>query len=426
VPDLTPRPLRVAFFNRSYWPDVAATGQYLTELAQDLVERHACEVTVVAGQPLTASAVRSGGIFSRETRNGVRILRANGTHFRPRRFAGRAANYLTYFTSASLASLFVRRPDVVVSMTDPPIIGLLALATARRTGAKFVFWCNDIFPEVAVLLEDFQSDIVNAGLDRINRFVISHADVVVAIGARMKRRLVEEKGADPSRVETIHYWADCDAIAPTPRDNAFARANGLVDKFVVMHSGNVGASQNLEMIVEAADRLRGCPDIVFAIVGDGMKRAALAESAAARGLTNLRFFPYQPKETLDESFGTADVFVVSLKAGIEGYIVPSKLYGTLAAGRPYIAAVDASAEPADVARDHRCGLLVAPGDVDALVAAVTRLKDDPEECAAMGRRAREAAWLFDRRRAVSTYYAMLARLATTAAASAADAPAGTR
>jgi colanic acid biosynthesis glycosyl transferase WcaI len=407
----TAGPLRIAFFNRSYWPDMAATGQYLTELAQDLVERHGCEVTVVAGQPLTVSAVRSRGLFSREMQRGVQIIRANGTHFRPRRFAGRAANYLTYFGSAAVASLFVGRPDVVVSLTDPPIVGLLALATARRTGAKFVFWCNDIFPEVAVLLDDFQSGAVNGALDRINRFLIARADLIVSIGSRMKRRLVEEKGADPARIETIHYWADCEAIAPAPHDNAFARTNGLAGKFVVMHSGNVGASQNLEMIVEAADRMRDRTDIVFAIVGDGVKRTVLAEMAAARGLTNVRFFPYQPKEMLDQSFGAADVFVVSLKAGIEGYIVPSKLYGTLAAGRPYIAAVDASAEPAEVAREHGCGLLVAPGDVDAFVAAVERLRDDPGECAAMGRRARDAAWQFDRRRAVSTYYETFARLA---------------
>ncbi len=378
----------------------------------------------MAGQPLTVEAVRSKGIFSRETRNGVQILRANGTHFRPRRFAGRAANYLTYFASAAVASLFVHPPDIVVSLTDPPIVGLLALATARRTGAKFVFWCNDIFPEVAVLLEDFQSPLVNSSLDRVNRYLISHAELIVSIGARMKRRLVEEKGADASRVETIHYWADCEAISPAPRDNAFARAHGLVDKFVVMHSGNVGASQNLEMIIDAADRLRDRSDIVFAIVGDGVKRPALAEMARARSLTNLRFFPYQPKESLEQSFGTADVFVVSLKAGIEGYIVPSKLYGTLAAGRPYIAAVDPSAEPADVARDHRCGLLVTPGDVDAFAAAVTTLKENPEECAAMGRRARDAAWLFDRRRAVAAYYETFALLAGRADASPSASPVG--
>ena len=343
----------------------------------------------MAGQPITVSAVRSRAIFSRETRNGVHILRANGTHFRPRRFAGRAANYLTYFGSAALASSVrsrTRHRRIAHRSADRRSAGA---RDSAAYGAKFAFWCNDIFPEVAMLLEDFQSGLVNTGLDRVNRYLISHADLIVSIGARMKRRLVEEKGADPSRVATIHYWADCEAISPTPRDNAFARANGLVDKFVVMHSGNVGASQNLEMIVEAADRLRGRSDIVFAIVGDGMKRGARPCRRDAGPDERPGSFPYQPKELLDQSFGTADVFVVSLKAGIEGYIVPSKLYGTLAAGRPYIAAVDPSAEPAEVAREHRCGLLVAPGDVEGFAAAVAQLRGRPGECAAMGRRARE-------------------------------------
>jgi glycosyltransferase involved in cell wall biosynthesis len=406
-----PRPLRIAFFNRSYWPDVAATGQYLTELAQDLVERHGCEVTVVAGQPLTAAAVRSRRLFSREERGGVRIIRANGTHFRPRRFAGRAANYLTYFASAALASLVVPAPDIVVSLTDPPMIGLLALATARRTGAKFVFWCNDIFPEVAVLLEDFHSDVVNQSLDRINRYLLAHADLIVAIGGRMKRRLVEEKGADARRIGIVPYWADCEAIAPSPRDNAFAREHELTGKFVVMHSGNVGASQNLDMLLDAAERLRHRSDILFAIVGDGVRRPALEQAASRRGLQNVRFFPYQPKERLRDSFGAADVFIVSLKPGLEGYIVPSKLFGTLAAGRPYIAAMDPSAEAADIARAHGCGMLVAPGDADALADAIVALERDADARVAMGARARHAAWQFDRRRAVSTYYDTLAALA---------------
>ena len=111
-----------------------------------------------------------------------------------------------------MASFGVGRPDVVVSLTDPPIVGLAALWTARRTGARFVFLCEDIFPEVATLIEDFQNAAVNASLDRMNRYLLRHADAVVALGDRMRRRLVEEKGADPARVHVIHNWADCEAI----------------------------------------------------------------------------------------------------------------------------------------------------------------------------------------------------------------------
>lgn len=410
--------MRICFFNRSYWPDQAATGQLLTELAEDLVSRHGCEVSVVAGRALHPGAGERASLapVERETHHGVAILRANGTRLRPGRFAGRAANYLTYFASAGLAGLRVGRPDLVVSLTDPPIVGLAALWTARRTGARFVYVCEDIFPEVAALLEDFHNETVNRTLDRVNRYLLREAHGIVALGERMRRRLVEEKGADASRVSVIHNWADCEAIAPGEKDNAFARANGLADRFVVMHSGNVGLSQNLDVLVAAAAHLEAKERLVIAIVGNGAKREALERAVEARGLRNVRFFPYQPKSLLAESFATADAFLVSLKPGIEGYIVPSKLYGILAAGRPYIAAVDPSCEAAVVAREHRCGLLAATGDAEALAGAIATMYDDPAGTRAMGLRARAAAWHFDRRVAVQAYYDLFRRIAGLARA----------
>ena len=413
--------MHVCFLNRSYWPDQAATGQLLTELAEDLVARHGCRVTVVAGRALHASAAggnRGSGRWpvEREEHQGVTILRANGTRFRPRRFAGRAANYLTYFTSAALASLRVDRPDVVVSLTDPPIIGLAALATARRTGARFVFLCEDIFPEVASLLEDFHNQQVNRTLDRINRHLLRQADAVVALGDRMRGRLVEEKGADPRRVHVIHNWADCEAIVPGDKDNAFTRAQGLLDRFVVMHSGNVGMSQNLDVLIEAAERLRSRERIVILIVGQGAKREALEREAVRRGLSNVRFLPYQPKGQLHDSFAAADTFLVSLKPGIEGYIVPSKLYGILAAGRPFVAATAPSCEAAQIAREHDCGVAAAPDDPDDLAARIAWLHDNPDAARRMGANARRAALRFDRRVAVQSYYDLLARLARVARA----------
>ena len=404
--------MRVCFFNRSYWPDQAATGQLLTELAQDLVSRHGWTVSVVAGRALHASheVRKSARLVDVEEHGGVRILRANGTAFDRRRFAGRAANYLTYFASALATTARIGSQDVVVSLTDPPILGLAALLAARRAGARFVFLCEDVFPEVAALLEDFQSAAVNRTLDRVNRYLLREADAVVALGERMKRRLVEEKGAAPSRVHVIHNWADCDAIMPGPKDNAFSRAHGLADRFVLMHSGNVGLSQNLDLLVEAAARLQSCERLVIAVVGDGARRQTLQDQAFGRGLTNIRFFPYQPKELLHESFASADAFLVSLKPGLEGYIVPSKLYGILASGRPFVAAVDPSCEAAMIAREHQCGTVAPPGDVDALVAAIAALHDNPAATHAMGANARRASLRYDRRLAVQAYHDLFAGL----------------
>ncbi len=149
--------MKVCFFNRSYWPDQAATGQLLTELAEDLVQRHSCDVSIVAGPALhqprrSPTAPPQRARLRRETRQGVSIVRANGTRYSPRRFAGRAANYLSYFASAVVTGLGLGPHDIIVALTDPPIIGLAALWAARRTGAKFVSPPEDVCPEVDSLV----------------------------------------------------------------------------------------------------------------------------------------------------------------------------------------------------------------------------------------------------------------------------------
>ena len=399
-------PLRVCYFNRSYWPDTGATGQLLTELAEDLAAAHGMTVTVVTGYPLAnhAAALPASG-----QRNGVRIVRARGTTFSPRSFAGRATNYLTYFLSALWIALRLPRQDVTVALTDPPIIGLAALAARPRRG--MVFFCQDIFPEVAGLLEDFHSPLVNAVLERLNRYLVRRAARIIALGDTMASRLIGGKGADAARITVIHNWADTAAIVPSPKDNAFARAHALHDRFVVLHAGNIGLSQNLDTVIEAAAALQARPDIVFLFIGDGHRRPALESAAEARGLTNVRFLPFQPRDEMRWTYATSDVCLVSLKPGLAGFIVPSKVYPILAAGRPYIAAVEPVSEVAAVTERHRCGVLVPPGDAPALAGAITRLAGAPQERDAMGGRARVAAELFARERQVAAHAQVLEEVA---------------
>jgi len=406
--------LRIAFFNRSYHPDVAATGQLLTDLAEDLA-RAGHDVWVVAGPPLSTAgdARRSSALWPwrREMRRGVRILRAPGTAFRPARFAGRVANYVSYFLSSCLAALALPRVDVVVALTDPPIIGLAALAAVRRSRAAFVFFCQDVFPEVARLIGAAPRRRVERWLERITRHLARRADRVVAVGETMRERLIAHRGVDAAKVGVIHNWADCAAIAPGEKENPWSIAQGLADRFVVMHSGNVGLSQDLDVLLDAAARLAGAPDVVVVIVGDGVRRAALETRARALGLDNVRFLPFQPRERLTESFAAADVFVISLKAGLAGYIVPSKLYGILAAGRPYVAAVDAASEVATITRAQGSGLLVEPGDAADLARRLLALRDDPGLARQLGRNGRRAALCFDRPVQVQAWEGLLSEVA---------------
>jgi glycosyltransferase involved in cell wall biosynthesis len=230
---------------------------------------------------------------------------------------------------------------------------------------------------------------------------------VIALGDTMKRRLIEGKRADPAKVAVIHNWADCSAVAPGPRDNPFAREHGLVDKFVALHAGNIGLSQDLEIVLHAADQLRDRSDVMFVFVGEGAKKKHLQELALSRDLRQVMFLPFQPRETMGQSYATADVSLISLKRGLAGVIVPSKLYNVLASGRPCIAAVEQDCEVAEIIQRAGCGFVVAPGDATALRSRLVELAENRPKAVDMGQRARSAAIEFDRPRQVAAYDALL-------------------
>jgi glycosyltransferase involved in cell wall biosynthesis len=228
---------------------------------------------------------------------------------------------------------------------------------------------------------------------------VKRAAANVALGETMRSRLIENKGAPPERTTIIADWADTTAVAPGPKRNPFSIEHGLADRFVVMHSGNIGS-------------------IVF--VGEGVKKAALEAQVRELNLTNVTFLPFAPKERLGESFASADVFVVSLQRGLAGYIVPSKLYGILASGRPYIAAVEETCEVAALTAKHECGLVIEPGDAGALADAIRRLHGDRARAARLGAHARTAGLSFDRRAQVAKYAALFESVVAKPAAETAN------
>ena len=292
---------------------------------------------------------------------------------------------------------------MVVALTDPPIIGLAGYLTSRRFRVPLVSSYQDVFPEVARLLEDFQSGFANRILEQVNRFLAAKADRVITLGETMRRRLIEGKGADPQKTVVISDWADCSEIVPRPKRNPFSLARGLSDPFVVMHSGNIGLSQGLEMLIQAAVHLKPYPDIQVVFVGDGVKKPSLEAQAVSLGATNVRFLPYSPKEQLADSFASADLFIISLKPGLAGYIVPSKLYGILAAGRPYVASVEEDCEVTAVTRRFECGLLADPADPEDLARKILVLYRDRPLTQRLGENARKAAMEFDRPKMVQAY-----------------------
>ena len=380
MPDRARRP-RLLVLNQYYWPGFEATAYLLSQLCAALARDF--EVTVITGR-LAVPPAPPG----REEHEGVEIVRVRSTAFDRSNLLLRGINYLTYLLSSLRAGLDARRPDVVLCMTDPPVIADVALVIARRFRAPLVVVSQDVFPEIAVELKRLESKPLIEALRVLIGFYLRRADRVVAIGETMRRRL-EEKGAPSERVAVIPNWVDTQAIHPAPKDNDWSREHELADRFVVMHSGNVGHAQNLDALVRATTFLRDLDDLVVAIIGGGARHAELVELAERLEADHVRFLGYQPREVLSLSLSAADVHVVGLASGLAGYVVPSRLYGILAAGRPVIVAADEDSETARVVAREGCGVVVPPGRPEELARVIRAAHDGEVDLAELGRRGRE-------------------------------------
>ncbi|HVM18184.1 MAG TPA: glycosyltransferase family 4 protein [Gaiellaceae bacterium] len=395
---------RLLVLNQYYWPGVEATAHLLTELCEALADEF--DVTVITGalhQPHAAPG--------RTVHNGVEVIRVHSTAFDRRRLGLRGLNYLSYVAQALRAGLTRGRPDVVLCMTDPPFIGDVALVVARRFGVPFVVISQDVFPEIAVELKRLENPALVGLIRLLVNFYLRRADRVVAIGETMRRRL-EQKGARAERLRVISNWVGTDVLRPLPKENEWAREHGLADRFVVMHSGNVGHAQNLDALVRAATFLRDLDRLTIAIIGAGALHADLTELADRLEADAVRFLPYQPRERLSESLSTADLHVVGLARGLSGYVVPSRMYGILSVGRPVVVAADAESETAQIVEASGCGVVVPPGRPELLAGAIRRAYEGGLDLGGMGERARAYATAeADRRVSVQRYRELLRELA---------------
>ncbi len=395
---------RILVLNQYYWPGVEATAHLLTELCEALAEDYDVEVVtgVLHGHEHEPHEIE---------RNGVRIVRVSSTSYERSELTRRAANYVSYLGSALGYALRGPTLDLVLCMTDPPIVGDLGVLVGRRFGAPVVVISQDVFPEIATELGRLRNPAVIAVLRGLVGAYLRRADRIVAIGETMRERL-EEKGTPPDRLRVIPNWVDTSAITPQPRENAWAEKHGLVSKFVVMHSGNVGHAQDLDSLVRAATFLRDRDDLRIVIAGFGARHNEIIELARRLEVEDrVRFLPYQQRGRLPLSLSSADLHVVGLAKGLAGYVVPSRLYGILSAGRPVIAAADDESETARLVRDVGCGIVIPPGKPELLARTIREAAEGAYDLSSMGNRGREYVEReADRSVAMARYRALVAEL----------------
>jgi colanic acid biosynthesis glycosyl transferase WcaI len=396
--------MHVLAVNQFYAPDHAATSQLLTDLCEDLVG-FGDRVTVIASR---GRYLGGGKLAARERIHGVDVVRPWATSFGKRSTLHRMSDYLSFWVTAIGDAARVAAPDAILALTTPPMIaaGAALVAAARRI--PLVTWVQDVYPDVAVafgvLPPRHPAVSVLAGVQRLTHGASRR---IVALSAGMADRL-RSQGAAPERIRVVPNWADGRLLQPLdPAANPFRAEHGLEGRFVVMYSGNLGVGHEFATLVGAARLLQHrCPEAIVLFVGDGARRAEAEQLAG--GCSNVRFLPYQPRERLRESLAAADLHVITLREGLEGLLVPSKLYGVLAVGRPVAFVGPRACEVARVVTKHGIGGVVRPGDFDGLACMLEQAARSPDACRERGAAARRVFLdAYDRTAAVAAWRAVL-------------------
>lgn len=385
--------MRILIFNEYYPPDTSATAKMAEQVAETLARKHS--VTILAGRPsYDPSEFYSWRLLRREIRNGVIVERVGSTAYARHRMRRRVANYLSYLALAVPRALAIRA-DVILAMTDPPMAGIAGAAVARILGRPFLYNIRDLYPDMALGGGIVQPSKWIERWESLHRRALKSAARVIVLGKDMRERILS-KGVAPDRVVVVRDGTFLPAATPDPSDPEVQRILCEIRgnfPFVVLHAGNLGFYGAWNTLIEAAKMLCN-ENIGFVFIGGGAQKRKIEESAA--GLQNVRFLPFRPAAQIPMVMMAGDVHIITIRRGLEGVVVPSKLYSTLAAGRPVLAVAAATSDVARIATQSGCGLAADPEDAEAVAAAILRLRDDPARVAEMGARAREAAFMYAR------------------------------
>jgi glycosyltransferase involved in cell wall biosynthesis len=382
--------VRVLLLNLYYPPDTSATAKMAQTVVAALAERH--DVTFLCGRPsYDPTERRPWRLFQSEQSGRVHIVRAGSTDYPRTQMKKRVFNYLSYVFLAVPRALFLPC-DVVLAMTDPPFEGIVGAFVALLKGKPYVYNIRDLYPDMAV-----GGSIVKPGLlarvwERLHRWALRRATRVVVLGEDMRHRILA-KGVDPSAVVVVRDGAE---IAPTDApapDSGVIRAIRGNFRFVLLHAGNLGFYGAWDTLLTGAASL-AADGIGLVFVGDGAQRVRL-ETAAAN-TPNVRFLPFFPGNKVSSVLAAADVHIITVKRGLEGVVVPSKMYGILAAGKPIVAVAPRECDVVSLGEAKGFSIFADPDDPAGFAQLVRQLSQNPAQLNEMAVAALAAAPEYER------------------------------
>jgi glycosyltransferase involved in cell wall biosynthesis len=401
--------MRILLLNEYFPPDTAATAKMAAAAADALAERH--EVIVLCGRPSYDPSERHPFYFlRREKHDRTLVERIGSTTFPRRRMLHRLLNYLSYVLLAIPRALMIRS-DVVLAMTDPPFEGIVGAFIAWLKRRPFIYNIRDLYPEMAIVGEIVQPARWVQVWEKLHRWALARAVCVIVLGDDTRERIIA-KGIDPGRVVVVRDGARMPQAIPD-RDHPVTLEVRSGYPFVVLHAGNLGFYGAWDTVLKAARMLEG-NGVGFVFVGDGAMRSEI--EASTNGCKAVRFLPFRPPDQVPYVLAAGDLHLVTIRRGLEGVVVPSKLYPILAAGRPVLGLAPEDSDVARVIRRSGCGIVANPEDPASLAARVEELAANPALVATMSARARAIAPEFSRerelRRFVETVEAIPSRSTT--------------
>ncbi|MBW1930594.1 MAG: glycosyltransferase family 4 protein [Deltaproteobacteria bacterium] len=375
--------MNILFLNQYYPPDTAATAYVAQMYASALGEKH--KVTVLAGRPSYSPVKRYPWRLSHKSRDGKLLVeRVGSTSYERNRMKGRVLNYLSYLTLMTVRALTIKT-DALLCMTDPPLTGIAGAIVATLRRCPFVYCIQDLHPDMALASNLIYENTIVWIWEKLHRWALRRADMVIVLGADMRQHIIS-KGIEQDKIKVVRLGA-------SPSSNVVSCNNPTVSElrcgfpFTVIHAGNLGFYGAWETLIEVARLLEDRVGFIF--IGDGAARARIEQMASSQN--NVRFLPFRPREEIPHVMAAGDLHVVTIKRGLEGLVVPSKLYTILAAGRPVLAVAPESSDVAQIVLREGCGVVADPDDPKEVCRVVESLITHPEGIQKLSERAFRAA-----------------------------------
>lgn len=373
-------------YTNYFYPEVATTGQILTELAEGLSETF--DVTVICEVPSYAQHLEERYKTQKyyfEEYNGMKVVRVRVPEVDKGVKMNRVKYILSYFFNSIGATRKLGKYDLVFTVSQPPVLGgILGCIGKWMTGGKLMYQIMDFNPEQVIAVKYSGNKAILDAMMWWDKRSCRKADVVVTLGRDMQETLIKRFEGEklPNNV-VINNWIDETQVYPLPADDehvmAFKKEHGLDGKFVIMTSGNIGLYYDFENILKIMEEHKDNKDVVFAFVGSGVVKPKLKEYAKEHHLQNVVFIPFQKKEDINYSLNAGDVHIVTNAKGIKGVSVPSKIYGVLAVNKPIWGILEEGSEAWRIVEDAKCGVLIEAGDYENMSRSLTDIINHRED-----------------------------------------------